>query len=98
MHRIRKEFVIESVSDLYVHRESTPLFLYQNVGDSVYLRHQAIPFLKHTRAGNVFSRFDYDADGHSAPARGKIDEMIRALATVQTIERAAQEQRFTKLS
>ncbi|MGP5048354.1 hypothetical protein [Glutamicibacter ardleyensis] len=82
MRRLRAQYVIEQVSSLANEGLNHYFLLYQNLGDTVYLNNQAMPFVKALRNDpNLFVKFDNYARGHKPIPGDTVREILDIMAS-----------------
>lgn len=82
--RIRKEFVVERLTESFSNGLPFDLLLFQNTGDVVYTSHQARPFLEeHSEDPRLFSRMEHTSSGHTPIPGQTLRAILSALSNAE---------------
>lgn len=93
--RIRDEYVVDLLSE-YSDELNFDLCIYQNLGDSVYLQNQLIPFVSSMHYhSNLYTRIEWTGKGHT-PIPGKtLRSIIASMANASSQAEAISSAGFT---
>lgn len=80
MLRIRKQFVTDNVADFIGNSLGFDMLLFQNLGDHLYLDHQAQPFItRYKDDPRLYVRFENYAQGHVPIPKETLGQILSAL-------------------